>query len=61
MNTPLTKAEIRKRLRVTDTKLAELLGVTRSAVSQWPDHEPIPQARWWQLQVLRPRLMRKAA
>lgn len=31
--------------------LARLLGVTGSAVSQWRE---IPQARVWQLRVLRP-------
>jgi transcriptional repressor of cell division inhibition gene dicB len=32
--------------------LADLLGITPSAVSQWG--EEVPQAREWQLKVLRP-------
>jgi DNA-binding transcriptional regulator YdaS (Cro superfamily) len=32
--------------------LAELLGITRAAVSQWGDQ--VPQARVWQLMTLRP-------
>ena len=32
--------------------LAELLGITRAAVSQWGDR--VPQARVWQLRALRP-------
>jgi biotin operon repressor len=35
----------------SQSKLARLLGVTRAAVWQW---ETIPQARIWQLQLLRP-------
>jgi hypothetical protein len=41
---------------MSDSQLADLCGITRSAVCQWPDEEPIPQARQWQLQVLRPEL-----
>lgn len=33
------------------TRLAELLGITPAAVSQW---ETVPQARVWQLRVLKP-------
>lgn len=35
------------------TALAELLGITPSAVSQWG--EDVPQSREWQLRVLRPQ------
>lgn len=35
------------------TALADLLGITVSAVSQWGDD--VPQAREWQLRVLRPQ------
>lgn len=34
------------------TALAELLGITQSAISQWG--EDVPQSRIWQLRVLRP-------
>jgi len=37
--------------------LAELLGITQSAISQWG--EDIPQARVWQLRVLRPKWFAK--
>lgn len=57
----MTKAQIRDRLDINDSQLAVLLGVTRSAVAQWPDDEPIPQARQWQLQLLRPEAFKKAA
>lgn len=33
-------------------KLARLIGVTPAAVSQWP--EDVPQAREWQLRLIRP-------
>lgn len=32
--------------------LAEILGITPSAISQWEDE--VPEARVWQLRVLRP-------
>lgn len=36
----------------TSAALAEMLGITPSAVSQWG--EDVPRAREWQLRVLRP-------
>jgi DNA-binding transcriptional regulator YdaS (Cro superfamily) len=35
----------------SQSKLAKLLGISRGAVWQW---KQIPQARLWQLRVLRP-------
>ena len=35
-------------------KLADKLGVTRSAISQWPDDAPIPMPRQWQLKAMHP-------
>lgn len=32
--------------------LADLLGITPSAISQWG--EDVPESRYWQMQVLRP-------
>lgn len=32
--------------------LAELLGITGGAISQWPEN--VPEARMWQLRVLKP-------
>lgn len=52
----MTKAQLRERLGLSDSQLADLFGITRSAVCQWPDDEPIPQPRQWQLRVLRPDL-----
>ena len=39
-------------------KLAELLGISPGAVSLWDD-DTIPEARIWQLKVLRPGWFRK--
>lgn len=36
----------------TAAALAELLGITPSAVSQWEDD--VPKAREWQLRVIKP-------
>jgi hypothetical protein len=38
------------------TALAKLLGIAKSSVSQWVE---IPQARLWQLKVIRPQWFRK--
>jgi hypothetical protein len=38
--------------------LAKMLGIQRQAVSQWGDE--IPQARLWQLKVLRPEWFKKS-
>lgn len=40
------------RLAGSQVKLAELLGITQSAISQWGDD--VPDARFWQLKVLKP-------
>lgn len=39
------------KLAGSKNKLAQLLGITRMAVSQW---KTIPEKRIWQLKVLRP-------
>lgn len=53
----MTKTEVRKALGLdTDSQLADLIGVTRSAVCQWADDAPIPVPRQWQLKALRPDL-----
>jgi hypothetical protein len=39
------------------TALARLLGIAKSSVSEWVE---IPQARIWQLKVIRPKWFRKA-
>lgn len=51
----MTKPEVRKALGLeTDSQLADKLGVTRSAISQWPDDAPIPMPRQWQLKAMYP-------
>jgi hypothetical protein len=42
----------------TSMALAKMLGIQRQAVSQWGDE--IPQARLWQLKVLRPEWFTKS-
>jgi len=37
--------------------LADLLGITQSAISQWEDD--VPEPREWQLRVLRPQWFKK--
>jgi DNA-binding transcriptional regulator YdaS (Cro superfamily) len=46
------KTEQAIKLAGSPTALAELLSITPSAVSQWG--EDVPQAREWQLRVIRP-------
>lgn len=53
----MTKTAVKAALSIeTDAALASLLGIGRWAVGQWPADEPIPQARQWQLQAMRPDL-----
>jgi len=53
----MTKTAVRAALGLeTDAALADLLGVTRAAVAQWPDDQPIPEKRRWQLIALRPSI-----
>jgi DNA-binding transcriptional regulator YdaS (Cro superfamily) len=40
------------KLAGTAMMLAKILGITRQAISQWGS--TVPQARLWQLKVLRP-------
>lgn len=45
-----------------ERELAELFGVTKSAVSQWPKNAPIPPARYLELRyVIRPDLFSAGA
>ena len=41
----------------TSMALAQILGIQRQAISQWQE---IPQARLWQLKVLRPEWFAKS-
>lgn len=58
-----TKREVKAALSVeTDAELARMLSIgNRQAVNQWPDDEPIPEARQWQLALLRPDVFPTAA
>ena len=51
----MTKTEAVRRAG-NATKLAKLLSVTPQAVSRWPDI--LPQARGWQLRLLKPSWFR---
>jgi len=52
------KTETAINLAGSATKLAALLGITPSAVSQW--EETVPEPRYWQLRILRPKWFTKA-
>lgn len=55
MTQPPTKHEVRTALGFdTDADLADLFGISRSAVAQWEKDKPIPELRWLQLRELRP-------
>ncbi len=47
------KTETAIALAGSASELAELLDITPSAISQWKDE--VPQPRYWQLRVLRPK------
>ena len=40
----------------TDVELAGFFACTKQAVSAWPEDEPIPEGRQWQLRAKRPEL-----
>lgn len=53
----MTKSELLALLSMRQSQLARLLGVSRSAVAQWPDDEPIPEKQELRLRYeLRPEL-----
>lgn len=56
MRLDLTKARLRDLLKVSDAGIADFFGITRSAVAQWPDDEPIPELRQLQVMKRRPEL-----
>jgi len=52
-----SKRQVRARLGFqTDAELAQLFGITRSAVSQWPQEAPIPPLRQFILHQRHPDL-----
>ena len=61
METRITKKQLREALDATDAALAEFFGITRAAVAQWPDDEPIPELRQMQAMKRRPDLFAQPA
>lgn len=45
----------------TQTELADYFGISLSAISQWPDDEPIPELRELQARQRDPRKFKAAA
>lgn len=50
----MTKNDLYRIVDGGPTKVAQIFGITKSAVSQWPD--PIPEARVFELKGRRPDL-----
>lgn len=51
----MTKAAVKKALGfTTDAELSRFFGISRWAVGQWPENEPIPEGRQWELRARRP-------
>ena len=49
----LTKHIVKSMLKVkSDAALGRKLAITRTTVSDWPEHEPIPELRQWQVAAL---------
>jgi transcriptional regulator with XRE-family HTH domain len=57
----MTKTEVLDRLKCNQAQLAGILGISRSAVIQWPWDAEIPPLRQFQLHQLRPQLFRAPA
>lgn len=50
MDTTLTKRNTKELIGVTtDVELADFFGITKQAVSRWPDDKPIPRLRFLEL------------
>jgi hypothetical protein len=55
----MTKRNVKAALGIkTDSELAREFQIGRWAVGQWPDDEPIPAARRWELRARYPRLFK---
>ena len=49
----LTKHIVKSMLKVkSDAALGRKLGIKRATTSMWPEHEPIPELRQWQVAAL---------
>jgi DNA-binding transcriptional regulator YiaG len=56
MSTRLTNAQLRERLELSDAGLADFFGITRAAVAQWGDDDPVPELREMQAMQRKPEL-----
>lgn len=56
MSKRLTKADLRKVLGTTDAGVADFFEITRAAVAQWGEDDPIPELRQLQAERKRPDL-----
>jgi hypothetical protein len=59
----MTKTELKRKLRArkeadTNRAIADIFAIREQAVQQWPDKEHIPMARYYELIVKRPELVR---
>jgi DNA-binding transcriptional regulator YiaG len=53
----ITKAQARTALGfIRDVELAVFFGISRAAVSNWPEDKPLPDGRQWELRAKRPDL-----
>lgn len=57
----MSKTGVKKLLGLeSDAELARFFNVGRGAVYHWPDEEPIPESRQWELKARRPDLFRRS-
>lgn len=53
----MTKSAVKQLLGIeSDAELARFFEVSRGAVFHWPDDQPIPESRQWELRAKRPEL-----
>lgn len=52
----ITKRMIREAVGGRDVDVARFFGVTRGAVAQWGEDDPLPEGRQWQARAKRPDL-----
>lgn len=54
MQSPITKERALELFDGNQAALARALKIKPQAVQQWPEGEPIPELRQWQLRAMRP-------
>jgi len=55
----MTKTQVLTKLNISQAEMARMFGVTRAAVSHWPDDEPLPEVWLMQLKYeLHPELFK---